>query len=174
MAAPSFWIAILLLVMVLFFAWTPPIGYAHIWQDPWLHIQKVLWPALILGWHYSGYIARMTRSSLLDVLRQDYIRTARSKGLQEQLIIVRHALRNALIPVVTIAGVYMGSLLGGAVILETIFGIPGIGFELVDSLRYRDYPVTQSLAVFFVALLLVMNLLVDLTYGLIDPRVRYS
>src|SRR6266568_2242419 len=125
---PNFWIALLLLLLLLkVFDWSPPLAYTNLWQDPWHHLQMVIWPALILAWRFSSYVTRVIRSTMLDVLRQDYIRTAQSKGLAWRLVVGRHALRNALVPAITLAGLEMGSLLGGTVILENLFGLPGIG-----------------------------------------------
>lgn len=175
LALPTFWIGLLIIVgLVIFFKWVPPIIYYHPWENPWEHLQLMIWPTLVLAWHLSSYIARMTRSSLLEVLRQDYIRTAHSKGLSQQLVIYRHALRNALIPVVTVAGLYLGVLLGGTVIMETIFSLPGIGSEMVKSVSTRNYPVTQTLAMIFIFTMLSVNLLVDISYAYIDPRIKYS
>ena len=160
-ALPNFWVGLMvLLLLVIYFSW--------------LHAQKVVWPVLILAWGYSSYMTRITRSSMLEVLRQDYIRTARSKGLREQIVLFRHALRNALIPVVTIAGLYLGSLLGGTVILEALFALPGIGQGIIQAANLRDYPVIQSLVTFLVVVMLVLNLVTDLVYALIDPRISYS
>ncbi len=174
-ALPNFWVGLMvLLLLVIYFSWSPPLLYEPVWDDPWLHAQKVVWPVLILAWGYSSYMTRITRSSMLEVLRQDYIRTARSKGLREQIVLFRHALRNALIPVVTIAGLYLGSLLGGTVILEALFALPGIGQGIIQAANLRDYPVIQSLVTFLVVVMLVLNLVTDLVYALIDPRISYS
>ncbi len=174
-ALPNFWVGLMvLLLLVIYFSWSPLLLYEPVWDDPWLHAQKVVWPVLILAWGYSSYMTRITRSSMLEVLRQDYIRTARSKGLREQIVLFRHALRNALIPVVTIAGLYLGSLLGGTVILEALFALPGIGQGIIQAANLRDYPVIQSLVTFLVVVMLVLNLVTDLVYALIDPRISYS
>jgi peptide/nickel transport system permease protein len=171
---PSFVVALLMiLAMVLFLGWSPPIFYVSVWENPVTHFQMMIWPALIGGFGSSTMI-RVTRSNMLEVLRQDYVRTARSKGLAERSVVYRHALRNALIPVVTIAGVQMGHMLSGTVILETLFGLPGLGQGVVDAATSRDYPVIQSLAMFLVLVMLGVNLLVDLLYAFIDPRIRYG
>ena len=173
-ALPNFWMAlVLLLIMLIVFRWTPPVFYADLWEDPVSHMQKALWPSLVLAWGFSSYLVRVTRSNLLEVLRQDYVRTARAKGLMEQVVIMRHALRNALIPVVTLGGLQVGALLGGTVILETIFSLPGIGQGIVLSATERDYPVVQSLTMFLVFVQVTLNLLVDLSYAFIDPRISY-
>ncbi|PKB65268.1 MAG: hypothetical protein BZY82_09060 [SAR202 cluster bacterium Io17-Chloro-G3] len=175
LALPNFWVALLLILsLVLFFHWSPPIIYVNSWQDPWTYIQIAIWPALVLAWGYSSYIARITRSNMLEVLRQDYVRTAYSKGLAQNTVVWRHALRNALIPVITLAGGYFDSLLGGTVILENIFGMPGMGQGIVQAAVVRDYPVIQSLALLLVLLALGVNLAIDLLYVFIDPRISYT
>ncbi len=174
-AMPNFWIAlVLLLVLVLYFSWTPPLIYDNFWENPGLHMQKMVWPALTLAWGYSSYVTRVVRSNVLEVMPQDYIRTARSKGLSSSIVVSRHVLRNALIPVITLAGLQLAALLSGTVILESIFGLPGIGQGIVMGAQTRDYPVVQSLAMLLVFLMLSVNLVVDLVYGLIDPRISYS
>ena len=174
-AVPVFWAALLLLlIMSAVFSWTPPVFYTDLWVDPRSNLLKIIWPALLLAWGFSAYLARVTRSSLLEVLRQDYILAARSKGLTGRSVAVGHALRNALIPVLTVGGLQIGALLGGTVILENIFGVPGIGQEIVLAANSRDYPVIQSLAMLLVLLVLVLYLAIDVTYTIIDPRVRLA
>ena len=175
LALPNFWVALLVvLFLVLWFNWSPPVIYANLWDDPWTHFRIVVWPVLILSWGYAAWVIRLTRSSMLEVLRQDYIRTAQSKGLAQHVVLWRHALRNALLPVTTLAGLYLGSLLGGTVILERIFGIPGLGQGIVVAAADRDYPVIQSLVMLLVFTMLAVNLLIDLLYVVIDPRISYS
>ena len=172
---PNFWVGLMVILgLLLVFRWTPPLYYFNIWEDPLAHLQKTIWPALILSWGYSASLTRITRSSLLEVLRQDYVRTARSKGLTERVVVIRHALRNALIPVVTIGGLQLAGLISGTVILEAIFGIPGIGQGIVNAATLRDYPVIQSLTVLVVLFMVALNLLVDIFYAFVDPRIRYS
>ena len=174
LAMPNFWVALLLITgLIVFFSWAPPVIYVNFWEDPWTHLQIIIWPALVLSWGFSSYIARITRSTMLETLRQDYIRTARSKGLAERAVIWRHALRNALIPVVTIAGGFFGSLISGTVILETVFGIPGLGQGIVSAATSRDYPVIQTLTMFLVLLQLSVNLTIDIIYVFINPRITY-
>ena len=174
-ALPNFWLALLaLLFLVLYFSWSPPLRYQPVWVDPWTHFQKIIWPVLILSWGYSSNITRIARSSMLEVLRQDYIRTARSKGLRDSIVLLRHALRNAIIPVVTLGGLLIGGLLSGTVILEAVFGLPGIGQGIVQSATLRDYPVIQSLAMLLVVIMLSLNLIIDIVYAYIDPRITYS
>jgi peptide/nickel transport system permease protein len=172
---PNFWIALLLLLfMVTVVGWSPPLGYANAWVDPWHHIQIMIWPALILAWRFSAYVTRVTRSGMLEVLAQDYVRTAKAKGLSQRLVVTRHSLPNALIPVITLGGLEVGTLLGGTVILENIFGVPGIGQGLVEAAIGRDFPVVQSLAMMLVFFMLTLNLVIDIAYSYVDPRVRYS
>jgi len=175
LSLPNFWLAILIiLALVHFFRWLPPLVYAPFWVDPWLNLKQLAFPALATGYRLSAIGARMTRSSILEVLRDDYVRTARAKGLQEYVIVLKHALRNALLPVVTIIGLELLTLFGGLVVIETVFTIPGIGRYLVDAITHRDYPSVQAL-VFVIALFVVtVNLLVDIIYGFLDPRIRYG
>ncbi|MBI4312667.1 MAG: ABC transporter permease [Chloroflexi bacterium] len=174
-AVPEFWIAtIIILVMSLWFNYLPPLGYAVIWDDPVKSLQQFMWPALILGFRLSAVIMRMTRSTMLEVIRQDYIRTARAKGLSEQMVIFRHALKNAMIPVVTIVGAQISIIVGGAVILETIFSLPGVGRLTFQSITLRDYPQIQANILVIAGLIVFMNLAVDLVYGWLDPRIHYA
>ena len=174
-ALPNFWIALMLILFLLLaFGWTPPIFYANSWQDPWVHIQKMIWPTLVLTWGYSAYLIRITRSTMLEVLRRDYIRTARSKGLMGRVVVLRHGLPNALIPVITLGGLQVATLIGGTVIIETVFSLPGIGQGLVAAANERDFPVVQSLTMLLVAIMLTLNLVVDLLYAKVDPRISYA
>ena len=174
-ALPTFWVGILVIFfLVLFFDWLPPLGYKTIWDDPAKNIQQFIFPALALGYFNTAFAARLTRSSMLEVLREDYIRTARSKGLREWVVIARHALKNAFLPVVTVAGFQLSRLLGGAVLMEVIFVIPGMGSLLVASVLVRDYPIVQAFIMLVAISVLVLNLLVDLMYGWINPRIRYG
>ena len=171
LAIPSLWVALLtILCLLIFFRWSPPLVYAAPWSDPWVHLQKMVWPATILAWEQSSHLVRVTRSSVLEALNQTYITTARGKGLPERSIVLQHALPNALVPAVTMIGLQLGALLSGALILETIFGLPGIGRGLVQAALARDYPVIQSLAALLVLLSLVVNLVVDTINRFIDPR----
>ncbi|HEV7665398.1 MAG TPA: ABC transporter permease [Chloroflexota bacterium] len=170
-AVPIFWAALLVLLgLTAVFHWTPPVVYSSFAANPAANLQKVIWPALLLAWGFSSYLARVTRSSMLEVLAQDYVRTARSKGLSVRAVSLTHCLRNALIPVVTVGALQIGTLLSGSIILETIFGVPGVGQGIISAAISRDYPVIQSLAMFLVLLMLILNLGVDLLYGVIDPR----
>jgi len=175
LSIPNFWLSILLILgLVHYFSWLPPLDYAPFWVDPWLNLKQLIFPALITGYRLSAVGARMTRSSLLEVLRDDFVRTARAKGLREQVVIFRHALRNALLPVITIIGVEVLVLFGGLVVVETVFTIPGIGRFLVDAILHRDYPSIQALVFVFAVFVVGVNLLVDLTYAILDPRIRYT
>ena len=175
LAVPSFWLGLMAIVYGFqFFGWAPPIQYRDIWNDPLTNL-RILWvPAVILGGGLAGAVMRLTRSTMLEVLRQDYVRTARAKGLDERHVIVRHAMRNAMLPVVTVIGLQVGLLVGGTVVLERIFSLPGMGNFLLTSLEQRDYPAVQAVVVLSAMVVLLSNLIVDLSYALIDPRIRYS
>jgi peptide/nickel transport system permease protein len=165
---------ILLLVLSTSFGWIPPTGYVPFLEDPLTNLSSVMIPAATLGILSAAGIARMTRGSMLEVLDQDYIRTARSKGLAGRRVITTHALRNALIPVITLAGLEFGTLLGGAVITETIFSLPGIGRLVVDAISQRDYPVVQGAVMVVATAFILVNLGTDLMYGWANPRIRYG
>ena len=172
---PTFWLGVLtVLILSKYFNWVPPLGYSYPWEDPGRNLQQMIWPVLILGYWYSAVVSRMTRSAMLEVLREDYVRTARAKGLRERAVVLRHALRNALLPIITITALQFGHLMGGSVITEGIFTLPGLGTYLVDSILQRDYPVTQALVLLSATVYVALNLGVDLTYGWLDPRIRYA
>jgi peptide/nickel transport system permease protein len=156
----------------MWWGWSPSVRYVSLTQDPWAHFLQLIIPALILGKAFSAIIMRLTRTLMLEVLRQDYIRTARAKGLSVNTIVMRHALRNALIPVVTLVGLQAPLLFGGAVILEQIFVIPGMGLLLLEAVGTRDYPVITGVFLVIGVAVVVINLLVDLSYGFLDPKVR--
>jgi peptide/nickel transport system permease protein len=175
LSLPNFWLAILIILgLVYYFQWLPPLNYAPFWVDPWLNFKQLVFPALVTGYRLSAIGARMTRSSILEVLRDDYVRTARAKGLGELVVVLKHALRNALLPVITIIGLELLTLLGGLVVIETVFTIPGIGRYLVDAITHRDYPSIQALVFMIAVLVVTVNLLVDIIYGFLDPRIRYG
>ncbi|MBI2906856.1 MAG: ABC transporter permease [Chloroflexi bacterium] len=175
LAMPIFWTGVMILLgMALFFNRTPPLGFASLFEDPVKNLQQLVWPAVAMGYFNVAAVSRMTRSCMLEVMRQDYIRTAWSKGLRELLIISRHALKNAMLPVVTLVGIQFAHLMGGAVIMETVFSLPGMGRALIDAIIYRDYTVVQSIIVVFAFIILMANLVVDLLYGQLDPRIRYQ
>ena len=171
---PSFWMATVVMVYpALWWGWSPPMDYISFTEDPLGNLGLLIIPATILGFVLSGTTMRMMRAMMLEVLRQDYIRTAWAKGFTEKLVVIRHALKNALIPVVTLVGYQVPILVGGAVIIEQIFTLPGIGRLLVDALSQRDYPVVSAVNLVIGTTVLVINLLVDLTYAYLDPRIRY-
>ena len=174
LAMPSFWLGILILLgFLIAFHWTPPMVYVPFWVDPGRNLSQLIWPALATGYRYSAVATRMTRSAVLEVLREDYIRTARAKGIRRKLILTRHALKNAMLPVITLVGTEFAFLIGGLVVTETVFTLNGVGRFVVDAVAHRDYPVVQAL-VFLIALcFVVVNLLIDLTYAWFDPRIRY-
>lgn len=175
LSIPNFWFGLLLLLLtVSVFQWSPPIEYATVLAAPLTAMQQLFLPAIALGWRQSAVSARMMRSSMLEVMREDYVRTARSKGLRERTVIIIHALRNAILPVITIFGTEILLLISGAVIIETIFNVPGIGRLLVDGINHRDVNMVQGLVAFITIIVLVINLLVDLVYGWVDPRIRYE
>ena len=180
-AMPSFWLGILIILFLLigtqaFFgeAWMPPIQYVPIWEDPGYNLSMLIWPTLATGYRYSAVATRMTRSALLEVLREDYVRTARAKGLLEKIIINRHALKNSLLPVVTVVGIEFAFLMGGLVVTEQVFNLNGLGKLFVESVLNTDYTLTQALVMVVVAVFVLVNFLVDLLYAWLDPRIRYS
>ena len=174
-AMPSFWIGILMVYGLAYFAnWLPPLEYANLWEDPFTNLQQIAFPAVALAFHDMAFIARVTRSSMLEVMREDYMMTARAKGLPEWVVIGRHALKNSLLPVVTISGYQFGRMLGGVIIIESIFVVPGVGLYLVDSIFHHDFIVLQGVVMLAATVVLVINLIVDMFYGVLDPRIRYS
>lgn len=180
-AMPSFWLGILIILGILVTSkawfgvpWMPPIRYVPIWQDPWYNLSMLIWPALATGYRYSAVATRMTRSALLEVLREDYVRTARAKGLYEKLVINRHALRNALLPVVTVVGIEFAFLMGGLVVTEQVFNLNGLGKLFVKSVLNHDYAMTQFLVMMVVAIFAFTNFVVDICYAWLDPRIRYN
>jgi len=174
LAIPSFWIGILcILFLVIYFGWGPPLEFTPPWVDPWVNLQMMVWPVVTVGYRYAAVTTRMTRSTVLEVLREDYIRTAWAKGLREGVVVLRHALKNSMLPVITLIGTEFAFLIGGLVVTETVFTLNGIGRFVVEAVAHRDYPVVQAL-VFLIAFSFVMvNLLGDLTYAWFDPRIRY-
>ncbi len=173
LAIPGFWLG-LLIVLGLIHGWSyhPPIISSQLWQDPWLNLQIVAGPALVLGLAQAAFVARMARSSLFEVFREDYVRTARAKGMKERVVLLRHALPNALLPVITLSGVLLGFALGGSVTIERAFGTPGLGNTLISGAIDRDTTMVQSIVLVYSMVFVGMNLLVDLSYSFIDPRIR--
>ena len=174
-AVPGFWLAILLILLFsLQLKWLPPSGRPVFSEQPVEHLKSLIMPALTLGIAMAARLMRYLRSSMLDVLDQDYTRTARAKGLGEKVVVIRHVLRNAFIPVITVFGLQIGDLLSGAIIVESIFAWPGVGRLTIQAIGWRDYSILQASVMFIVLSFLLVNLLIDLTYGLIDPRIRYE
>jgi peptide/nickel transport system permease protein len=175
LSMPEFWLGTLVITFAaIWFHWMPPIGYVSFWESPWKNLQQFIVPAAILGFRLSAATMRMTRSTVLEVLREDYVRTAWAKGLAGKIVVYKHALKNALIPVVTIVGGQLGVLLAGTVVVETIFALPGMGRLTVEAILYRDYPVVQTNVMLVAGTLVTLNLLVDMTYAWLDPRIRYQ
>jgi peptide/nickel transport system permease protein len=173
-AVPNFWLSMLLVLALLFwFGYKAPIILVQVWENPWQNLQQVIGPAIVLGLAQGAYISRMSRSCLLEVIREDYVRTARAKGANEKAIVLRHALPNALLPVVTISGVLLGFVLGGSVAVEQAFGVPGLGRALVTAIVERDIIVVQNLVLLYAAIFVAVNVLVDLSYAWLDPRIRF-
>ena len=174
-ALPNFWVAIMIIFfLVLSFGYFPPLGYESVWDKPWNNLQQMIFPAIALGTSNMAFLARITRSAMLEVLHDDYIRTARAKGLSERVVIFRHALKNALLPVVTVFGYEFGRLLSGTVIIEVIFLVPGMGRLLVTSIFNRDFPMIQAVVLLIAVIVLILNVLMDLLYALLNPRIRYA
>jgi peptide/nickel transport system permease protein len=172
---PNFLFAVLIILfLVRMFGWLPPLGYAELWEDPGTNLKQMAFPALALALYDMAFIARVTRSSMMEILREDYMRTARAKGLSENVVVIRHGLKNAALPILTMTGWQFGRLFEGAVIIETIFLIPGMGRILIEAVFQFDYPMIQAVIVIIGTGILVINLGVDLLYGWLDPRIRYA
>ena len=181
LATPSFWLGIMSILIVLDLTqaitghpWMPPIDYVPLWQDPLRNLSIIVLPAVTIGYRYAAVSMRMTRSAMLEVLREDYIRTARAKGLVRRIIINRHALKNAMLPVVTVIGIEFAFLIGGLVVTEQVFNLNGIGRLMVLSVQNQDYTLTQALVMFVVTVAILSNLVVDLVYAWLDPRIRLA
>ena len=175
LAIPGFWLATLAITMPsIWWGWAPPLRYTTLAADAGKNLSQMILPAVILGIGVSGALTRLTRAQMLEVLRQDYVRTARSKGLAEIPVLVGHALKNAMIPVLTLLGLQVSVLVSGTVVLESIFVVPGMGRWLLDAINYRDYPIVQAVVLIFAVVILLSNLLVDIAYAWLDPRIRYS
>ena len=174
LSVPGFWIATMVILLPsLWWNWSPPIQFTEFSVDPWAHVSQFIIPAFILGIASSAAIMRLTRAQLLEVLRQDYVRTAWAKGVRESGVVLKHSLKNSLIPVITVLGIQIAQILGGTVIFETIFGLPGMGRFLFDAINQRDYPVIQGVNLVIVSVVVLMNLAVDACYAYLDPRIRY-
>jgi peptide/nickel transport system permease protein len=174
LAIPGFWLGMLIVLATLFwFNYKTPILVVHLWQDPWVNLQLVIGPAVVLGLGQGAYISRMSRSCLLEVIREDYVRTARAKGLKEAWIVMRHALPNALLPVITLSGILMGFVLGGSIAVEQAFGVPGLGRTLIVAVIERDTIVIQNLVLLYALIFICINILIDLSYAWLDPRIHH-
>jgi peptide/nickel transport system permease protein len=175
LSMPSFWLGmVIILLLVWGLGWIPALTYISPFQDLQAHLLQFFFPALAVGYRSSALIMRITRSSLLEVMREDYIRTAYAKGQPERVVIWRHALKNAFLPVITVLGIEFAFLVGGLVVTETVFNLPGVARFLVEAIQWRDYPVVQNLVMFIAVVVILMNLAVDLLYGWLDPRVRHG
>ena len=174
LATPSFWLGIVFILgLLIVFKWLPPMVFTPFWVNPWQNILQLIWPALAVGYRYSAVATRMTRSAMLEVLREDYIRTARAKGLWQRLILSRHALKNAMLPVLTVVALEFAFLMGGLVVTEQVFNLNGLGMLFVESVAHRDYTLTQALVLLVAFVFIFVNFMVDLAYAWIDPRIRF-
>jgi peptide/nickel transport system permease protein len=174
LAMPSFWLGIVLILLLLIvFRWLPPMVYTPFWVNPWQNMAQLIWPALAVGYRYSAVATRMTRSAMLEVLREDYVRTARAKGLTQKLVLSRHALKNAMLPVVTVVAIEFAFLIGGLVVTEQVFNLNGIGLLFVQAVAHRDYTLLQALVMLVASFFIVANFAMDVMYAWLDPRIRY-
>ena len=174
LATPSFWLGIVfILLLLIVFKWLPPMVYTPFWVNPWQNMLQLIWPALAVGYRYSAVATRMTRSAMLEVLREDYIRTARAKGLWLKLILSRHALKNAMLPVLTVIALEFAFLMGGLVVTEQVFNLNGLGMLFVESVARRDYTLTQALVMLVAFVFIFVNFAMDLMYAWLDPRIRF-
>jgi len=174
LAIPSFWLGMIIILLLLtFFSWHPPLTFTPLLENPAANLSQLIWPALAVGYRYSAVATRMTRSSILEVLQEDYIRTARAKGVLERLVVSRHAMRNAMLPVVTVIGLEFAFLIGGLVVTEQVFNLNGIGKLFVEATARGDYTMVQALVLLVATFFIVVNFLIDLMYAALDPRIRY-
>jgi peptide/nickel transport system permease protein len=174
LAVPSFWLGMIIILLLLtYFSWIPPLTFTPFFEDPLKNLSQLIWPALAVGYRYSAVAMRMMRSSILEVLQEDYVRTARAKGVYERLVVARHAMRNALLPVVTVVGLEFAFLIGGLVVTEQVFNLNGLGKLFVASVTNHDYTMTQALVMLVVTIFVVTNFVVDIIYAWLDPRIRY-
>jgi peptide/nickel transport system permease protein len=174
LAVPSFWLGMIVILLLLtYFSWIPPLIFTSLWVDPWTNLSQLIWPALAVGYRYSAVSTRMMRSSILEVLQEDYIRTARAKGVVERLVVARHAMRNALLPVVTVIGLEFAFLIGGLVVTEQVFNLNGIGRLFVQAVARSDYTLLQALVLLVSVFFVLVNFVMDLLYAFLDPRIRY-
>ncbi|HEX9871838.1 MAG TPA: ABC transporter permease [Candidatus Tectomicrobia bacterium] len=171
---PAFWTGILIILfLVLYFEWSPPLVFVPLWEDPWENFKQLIFPIITVGYRNAAVSARMMRSTVLEVMREDYVRTAWAKGLEERMVVVKHTLKNAMLPVITIIGAEFAFLMGGLVVTETVFTLNGLGSFVVDAILHRDIPVIQSLIVLTAFVIVFVNLIVDLLYAWLDPRISY-
>jgi peptide/nickel transport system permease protein len=174
LAVPSFWTGILIILfLVIFFGWGPPLEFVPLWEDPWKNFKQLVWPIVSVGYRYAAVTTRMTRSTMLEVMREDYIRTAWAKGLYERMVVVKHTLKNAMLPVITIIGTEFAFLIGGLIVTETVFSLNGVGRFIVDAIAHRDIPVVQTLVLLTAFVFVFINLIIDLLYAWLDPRISY-
>jgi peptide/nickel transport system permease protein len=174
LAVPSFWLGMIIILLLLStFSWIPPLTFTPFYEDPWTNLSQLIWPALAVGYRYSAVATRMMRSSILEVMQEDYIRTARAKGVMERLVVARHALRNALLPVVTVIGLEFAFLIGGLVVTEQVFSLNGVGRLFVEAVTRSDYTMIQALVLLTAVVFVLVNFVIDMLYGLLDPRIRY-
>ena len=174
LAIPAFWTGILvILFLVIYFEWSPPLEFVSLTRDPWENFQQLVWPIVTVGYRNAAVISRMTRSTVLEVMREDYVRTAWAKGLRERGVVMKHALKNAILPVITIIGTEFAFLIGGLVVTETVFTLNGVGRFMVDAIAHRDIPVVQTLVLLIAFTFVFVNLIIDLLYAWLDPRISY-
>jgi peptide/nickel transport system permease protein len=174
LAVPSFWLGMIIILLLLtYFSWIPPLTFTPFFQNPWENLSQLIWPALAVGYRYSAVATRMMRSSILEVLQEDYIRTARAKGVLERLVVARHAMRNALLPVVTVIGLEFAFLIGGLVVTEQVFNLNGIGKLFVQAVARSDFTMIQGLVLLVSVFFVLVNFVMDLMYAFLDPRIRY-
>ncbi|HWL79663.1 MAG TPA: ABC transporter permease [Roseomonas sp.] len=175
LAVPAFWLGMLIILALLaLFHWSPPVTYTPFWQSPLENLSQLIWPALAVGYRYAAVVARMVRSSIIEVMKEDYIRTARAKGVFERLVVTRHAMRNALLPAITVAGLEFAFLIGGLVVTEQVFNLNGIGRLFVEAVSRSDFILIQALVMLLALVFVTMNLVIDMLYGVLDPRVRHG
>jgi peptide/nickel transport system permease protein len=174
LAIPAFWFGMIMILLLLWlFNWLPPVIYTPFWTDPIANLSQLVWPALVVGIRYAAVVSRMVRSSVVDVMKEDYIRTARAKGIEERVVVVKHAMRNAMLPAITVIGLEFAFLMGGLVVTEQVFNLNGIGQLFVQAVAHRDFVLVQNIVMFIAAIFVVTNLVVDLLYAALDPRIRY-
>ncbi len=174
LALPGFWVGLLLLLALLRYAgWLPPIMFTPLWEDPWANLSQLIWPALVVGFRFASVLARLIRSSLLDALNEDYIRTARAKGVPERRVVWLHALKNAALPAITVIGLEFALMIGGLVVTEQVFNLNGLGKLFVDSVMHKDFTMIQGMVLLFAVMYMLVNIIVDLIFAAVDPRIRY-